>query len=156
MGLLANYPEFVPLKFAVAAAGGIAVPLNYLYRREELAYVLAQSGCSVLISMTGFMELDYPAMLDDIAPNWAAGDGGEALPALKHVVFLSTDGRTREDVLDVAGLAELGRQHPARRRSRPSPPWTSATSCTPRAPPGRRRASSSPTTPSCAPPTPPR
>jgi fatty-acyl-CoA synthase len=110
--LIANYPEFVPLKFAVAAAGGIAVPLNYLYRREELAYVLAQSGCSVLISMTGFLELDYPAMLDDIAPNWAAGDGGEALPALKHVVLLSTDGRTREDVLDVAGLAELGRQHP--------------------------------------------
>ena len=49
--VLANYPEFVPLKFAIARAGAVAVPLNYLYRRDELAYVLAQSRCRTLVTM---------------------------------------------------------------------------------------------------------
>ena len=52
--LMANYLEFVPVKFAIAAAGAVAVPFNYLYRRDELAYVLAQSRCAMLITMTGF------------------------------------------------------------------------------------------------------
>jgi fatty-acyl-CoA synthase len=34
---MANHPEFIPLKFAISRAGGVAVPLNYLYRREELS-----------------------------------------------------------------------------------------------------------------------
>src|SRR3546814_9287820 len=41
--LMANYLEFTPLKFAIARAGAVAVPFNYLYRTEELAYVLRQS-----------------------------------------------------------------------------------------------------------------
>lgn len=57
--LMANYLEFVPLKFAIAAVGAVAVPFNYLYRSDELAYVLAQSRVSVLITMTGFAQLDY-------------------------------------------------------------------------------------------------
>lgn len=105
--LMANYLEFVPVKFAVAAAGAVAIPFNYLYRREELAYVLAQSRCSVLVTMTGFAGLDYLDMLDAIAPGWAHGPT-EELPELRQVVLLSTDGRTRDGVLDVAGLAELG------------------------------------------------
>src|ERR1700690_2017206 len=56
--LMANYLEFVPVKFAIARAGAVAIPFNYLYRTEELRYVLAQSGAHVLITMTGFMTLD--------------------------------------------------------------------------------------------------
>src|SRR4030088_1791444 len=37
--LMANYLEFVPLKFAIARAGAVAIPFNYLYRQDELAYV---------------------------------------------------------------------------------------------------------------------
>jgi fatty-acyl-CoA synthase len=112
--LMANYPEFVPLKFAVARAGAVAIPFNYLYRTDELRYVLAQSGCQVLITMTGFMTLDQLAMLDEIAPGWDTGRpaGGDALPELRDVVVLSTDGRTREGVRSVADLAALGREHP--------------------------------------------
>lgn len=114
--LMANYPEFVPLKFAVARAGAVAIPFNYLYRTDELRYVLAQSGCQVLVTMTGFMTLDQLAMLDEIAPGWDGAPehraGGEALPELRDVVVLPTDGRSREGVRDVAGLAALGRQHP--------------------------------------------
>jgi len=43
--VIANYPEFVTLKFAISRLGAIAVPFNFLYKQDELAYVLADSGC---------------------------------------------------------------------------------------------------------------
>jgi len=109
--VMANYLEFAPVKFAIAQAGAVAVPLNYLYRAEELAYVLGQSRCSVLITMTGFAGLDYLAMLDEIAPGWAAGET-ERFADLRAVVQLSTDGRTRGGVCTVEELAALGDANP--------------------------------------------
>jgi fatty-acyl-CoA synthase len=96
--VMANYPEFVAIKFAIARAGAIAVPLNYLYRTEELRFVLADSGCRVVITMTGFAGLDYQAMLDDI-------------PDPPTVVLLDTDGRARPGSLTIDGLAVLGEQN---------------------------------------------
>ena len=109
--IMANYLEFTPLKFAIARAGAVAIPVNFLYRTEELAYVLRQSRCHVLVTMTGFASLDYPAMLDEIAPGWEAGPT-EALPELRIVVQLSTDGRARTGVRTVDDLASLGDERP--------------------------------------------
>ncbi len=105
--VMANYPEFVPLKFAVSRAGAVAVPFNYLYRTEELRYVLEQSACQVLVTMTGFLGLDHLGMLDEIAPGWDRGEQ-TALPELREVVVLSTDGRARDGVRSVADLEALG------------------------------------------------
>ncbi len=114
--VMANYLEFVPLKFAISRAGAVAIPFNYLYRRDELGYVLAQSRCNMLITMTGFAGLDYLGMLDDIAPGWDSGGDLElaALPDLRRVVLLSTDGRHRDGVTEVEGLAQLGDGHAGR------------------------------------------
>jgi fatty-acyl-CoA synthase len=114
--VMANYLEFVPLKFAISRAGAVAIPFNYLYRRDELGYVLAQSRCNVLITMTGFMGLDYQGMLDEIAPGWDGGGEPElaALPDLRRVVLLSTDDRHRDNVMEVDGLARLGDDHAGR------------------------------------------
>lgn len=107
--LMANYPEFVTAKFAVALAGAVAVPLNFRYRTRELAYVLGQSECRALITMTGFAGLDHLAMLDDIAPGWHTPDRDRSrLPRLRIVVQLSTDGRVRPGVPTVDELARLG------------------------------------------------
>lgn len=108
--LMANYAEFFPLKFAIAKAGAVAVPMNYLYRQEELAYVLGQSQVSALITMTGFSGLDYLEMLDCIVPGWDSPERGQhaAAPKLRNVIQLSTDGRERDGVLTVAGLARRG------------------------------------------------
>jgi fatty-acyl-CoA synthase len=108
--VMANYLEFVPLKFAISRAGAVAIPFNYLYRQDELGYVLAQSQCNLLITMTGFMGLDYLGMLDEIAPGWDKGGQLELapLPELRRVVLLSTDGRSRDGVDDVAALAGRG------------------------------------------------
>lgn len=113
--VMANHPEFVTLKFAISRTGAIAVPFNYLYRQDELAYVLADSGCRVLVTMTGFDGLDYQGMLDGFAAGWdrpdfanRRGGSGDAVPQLRHVVVLDTDGHARRGVRTVADLASVG------------------------------------------------
>jgi fatty-acyl-CoA synthase len=96
--IMANYPEFVAIKFAIARAGAIAVPLNYLYRGDELRFALADARCRVVITMTGFADLDYQATL-------------EIMPDPPMVVVLDTDGRARPGALTVEGLAALGDQN---------------------------------------------
>jgi fatty-acyl-CoA synthase len=96
--IMANYPEFVTIKFAIARTGAIAVPLNYLYRSDELRFVLADAGCRVVITMTGFADLDYQAALDGIAD-------------APTVVVLDTDDRAPSGILTVEGLATLGDQN---------------------------------------------
>jgi fatty-acyl-CoA synthase len=105
--ILANYPEFAPLKFAIARAGAVAIPFNYLYRRDELAYVLAQARCRTLVTMSGFAGLDQLAMLDEIAPGWDAGPTA-ALPDLRDVVIVPVDGRVRDGVRTLDDMAALG------------------------------------------------
>ena len=102
--IMANYPEFVTVKFAIARVGAIAVPLNFLYRQNELRYVLADSACRVVVTMTGFRGLDYQSMLDGIAPGWDA----PASDAPWTVVLVDTDGRARPACLTVAGRGALG------------------------------------------------
>jgi fatty-acyl-CoA synthase len=113
--VMANYPEFVTIKFAISRAGAIAVPFNFLYKQSELAYVLADSGCRVLVTMTGFDGLDYQSMLDRIAPGWDSADfadrresDDDAVAALRHVVLLATEGQARAGVHSVASLSALG------------------------------------------------
>ena len=107
--VMANYPEFVPFKFAIARAGAIGIPFNFLYRREELGYDLEQSQCSVLLTMTGFAGLDYLGMLDEIAPGW---EHRPRHPTLRAIAVLSTDGRERVGATTYADLLELGAAHP--------------------------------------------
>jgi fatty-acyl-CoA synthase len=90
--VVANQPEFVAIKFAIARIGAVAVPINFLLREAELAYVLRQSHAVALITMDRFRKLDYLAGLDTIMPGWVEQAGGEAFPALRHVVVFPMDG----------------------------------------------------------------
>ncbi|WP_433781496.1 class I adenylate-forming enzyme family protein [Actinomycetospora sp. CA-101289] len=136
--VMANYIEFVPLKFAIARAGAVAIPFNFLYRTEELRYVLEQSDCNLLITMTGFAGLDHLGMLDEIAPGWDRGEQ-TTLPELRGVVTLCTDGRTRDGIGSVEDLEQLGREHPGGSVDRGAAPedvadilYTSGTTGTPK------------------------
>ena len=88
--LLANFPEFVPLKFAISRIGAVAVPINILNRRDEIRYLLEQSDSALLVTMDRFRDNDYLAALDEIAPGWAEQGGGTALPLLRKVVVFET------------------------------------------------------------------
>jgi fatty-acyl-CoA synthase len=106
--VMANYPELVALKFAIARTGAVAVPVNFLLRRDELAYVLGQSEAAVLVTMDSFRELDYVADLDQLAPGWEASGGGERLPHLRDVVVFDTGGGGRAGARSLSDLERLG------------------------------------------------
>jgi fatty-acyl-CoA synthase len=88
--LLANYPEFVALKYAISRVGAVAVPINILNRQTELGYVLAQSDAVLLVTMDCFRGLDTLAMLDQLMPGWEQNGGGQAFPKLRTVVVFPT------------------------------------------------------------------
>jgi fatty-acyl-CoA synthase len=77
-----NCPEWVLLQYATAKIGAILVNINPAYRSHELAFVLRQSGVSVLVSAEQFKTSDYRAMIDEVR--------GE-LPGLRQVVYLGSD-----------------------------------------------------------------
>ena len=105
--ILANYPEFVIAKYAISMAGAIAVPINILNRRDELQYVLEQSGTSALISMDQFRGNDYLNVLDELCPGWETGGGGESLPRLKHVIIHPTGEQpARPDALKLRNMID--------------------------------------------------
>jgi long-chain acyl-CoA synthetase len=54
--LLPNIPEFVVAYYAVLRCGGIVVPINVLYRAEEIAYILQDSEAKAFILYAGFVE----------------------------------------------------------------------------------------------------
>ncbi|WP_290584299.1 AMP-binding protein [Aeromicrobium sp.] len=111
--VMANFPEAVALKFAVARLGSVSVSINFMLRHEELGYVLGQSRASVLVTMDAFRGLDYGAELDRLIPQWEDVAGGEVLPHLREVVVFGTTstpvgrGRTWADLLDLgAGVSD--------------------------------------------------
>lgn len=89
--VMANYPDFVATKLAIARAGAVCVPINYLNRRDELGYVLKQSDAVLLITMDSFRGLNYLQFLDELAPGWEGKGGGEAFPKLRRVVVFPTN-----------------------------------------------------------------
>lgn len=107
--LVANFVEFVPIKFAVAMAGGVAIPLNFLYRTEELAYVLEQAQVRFLFTMDSFMHLNYPAMLDEVAPGWdGSQQRGDQLPLLRQAIQVPVGGKPRDGLFSLDDLTRLG------------------------------------------------
>lgn len=105
--VLANFPDFVAIKYAIARVGATCVPINYLNRRDELGYVLRQSDARLLITMDRFRGLDYLKALDELAPGWAQGGGGGAFPLLCKVIVFPTSGEPlREGATPFSALTQ--------------------------------------------------
>ena len=88
--ILANYPEYVALKYAISRVGAVGVALNILNRRDELRYLLKQSDSVLLVTMDSFRGNNYLGALDEIEPGWETAAGGTALPRLRNVLVFST------------------------------------------------------------------
>ena len=76
-----NCAEWVWLQYATAKAGVILVNINPAYRTHEVRYVLAQSGCRVLVSAQQHLSSDYRAMVSEVR---------DELDGLERVIFLDT------------------------------------------------------------------
>ena len=77
-----NRYEWVLVQYATARIGAILVNINPAYRTSELAYVLGQSGVSVLISALSFKGSDYKAMIEEAK---------SLCENLREVIFLDKD-----------------------------------------------------------------
>ena len=72
-----NIAEWVIAALGLLGAGAVLVPVNTRYKGTEAADVLGRSGAVALFTVRGFLDLDYPAMLE-----------GEDLPSLQRIVLL--------------------------------------------------------------------
>ncbi len=106
--IMANYPEFVAVKYAISRVGAVAVPINYLLRERELRYILDQCDARLLITMNRFGERDYLQDLDQLMPNWETAGGGDTFPKLLGIVVFSADGDYRQDAPQLEALAASG------------------------------------------------
>jgi fatty-acyl-CoA synthase len=77
-----NNLEWIIAQFATPKIGAILVNINPAYRTSEVAYVLKQSGVSVLLSQVRHKTSDYAGMLREV---------GRDLPDLRFVVFIGDD-----------------------------------------------------------------
>ena len=75
-----NSLEWIVAALGVTTAGAVLVPVNTRFRGAEASYVLARSGARILFTTRGFLDTDYPALLDE---------SGVELPALEHTILLS-------------------------------------------------------------------
>ena len=74
-----NCYEWVLVQYATARVGAILVNINPAYRSSELAYVLGQSGTSVIVSEVSFKGSSYKAMIEEA--RWSCEH-------LKEVIYL--------------------------------------------------------------------
>lgn len=92
--VMANDPVTVPLMFAIWRLGAVAVPINTLYRAEELAFAVREAGCAILITMRSFGSKDFTGMLDDVLPGWRNGQCLSA-PQLRSGLVFDRDNPAR-------------------------------------------------------------
>jgi long-subunit acyl-CoA synthetase (AMP-forming) len=98
VGLLApNSARWIVAALGILGAGGVLVPLNTRFKGPEAAYILRKSGAHMLLTVTDFLDNDYPGMLRAADPE---------LAALNRVVVIS--GHT--DAMDWRGFLDGGRQ----------------------------------------------
>jgi acyl-CoA synthetase (AMP-forming)/AMP-acid ligase II len=74
-----NSLEWIVAALGITTAGGVLVPVNTRFKGTEAGYVLARSKARVLFTVRGFLDTDYPALLEQ---------AGVELPALEQTVLL--------------------------------------------------------------------
>ncbi|MBV8991901.1 MAG: AMP-binding protein [Solirubrobacterales bacterium] len=76
-----NCPEWTLVQYATAKLGAILVNINPAYRTHELAFVLNQSGCRMLVSARAFKTADYTEMVASVR---------DEVPPLEMIVYLDS------------------------------------------------------------------
>ena len=80
-----NVWEWVVAALGLQSAGGVLIPLNTRFKGREAAYILGKSRAKALVTITGFLDTDYVALLRD------AIDVESELPDLEVIVVVRGD-----------------------------------------------------------------
>lgn len=111
--IMANYPELLFLRFALAKIGAVAVGINFRSGPEELTYFLGHTDIAAIVTMDGFARLNYMSMLEQLIPEMREAKQGapmksERFPLLRHVVSFSPDGQSYPGTRDFWSLVQDG------------------------------------------------
>ncbi|MEI6701575.1 MAG: AMP-binding protein [Actinomycetota bacterium] len=96
-----NCLEWIVAALGITTIGGVLVPLNTRFKGSEAAYILRTAGVELLVTVEGFLGVDYPAMLV-----------GEDLGDLSSIVLLKGSETTIPSgvhALSISELIDLGR-----------------------------------------------
>ena len=75
-----NCAEWMLAALGALRAGAVLVPLNTRFKGAEAAYIVRNAGATTLLTVRGFLGVDYPALLD-----------GEDLGPLARIVLLKEE-----------------------------------------------------------------
>jgi acyl-CoA synthetase (AMP-forming)/AMP-acid ligase II len=94
--LAPNGPDFVVGMFAVLRIGAVLVPVNTLYRAQEIGWTLLNADVHTLLTVPSLLSHDYLARLEEAVPGLAAATGPELLlrssPFLRQIrIFGGSD-----------------------------------------------------------------
>lgn len=93
--LMTNRAEFLAAVFGTALAGGVAAPLSTFSTPAELEYLVAASGCKVLLLDRRVLKKDFAQMLCDLEPAIAKAAPGalksRMFPHLRHLAMVDSD-----------------------------------------------------------------
>ena len=93
--LLPNGPEFLAVTHAAGKLGALAVPINYRWRRNEIAYVLEDAAPEVFVLDEAFLPEALPARAAAGRPApehcLVVGGSSEALPSFTDAVASQGD-----------------------------------------------------------------
>jgi fatty-acyl-CoA synthase len=111
---MTNSLDWVVAAQAAMRLGAAVVPVNTFLKPAEIRYVVAQSGARHVIMLDRFRKLDFPAMLAEICPPFAAAEQpgnllDPDLPDLRHVLMLSRSGGQHAGCHDFATIEGAGR-----------------------------------------------
>ena len=94
-----NIHEWVVAGLGALSAGAAIVPLNTRFKGNEAADVLQRSGAKILLTVNGFLGIDYPALIGQHA-------------TVERVITLRGDGDTWAEFLRVkATIEKLQQRH---------------------------------------------
>jgi long-chain acyl-CoA synthetase len=98
--LMDNCPEYIVSYFAILRAGGVAVPINNFLTPDEIAYILNDSNCKIIIYSNSFSS--HAEKIIKIIPSLKAVDFVE-IPKTSPIPHLlkGRDGVLNEDELAV-------------------------------------------------------
>ncbi|MDH4565460.1 AMP-binding protein [Pseudomonas sp. BN414] len=104
-----NCAEWTVVQLASAKVGAVLVNINPAYRRSELEYVLAQSGCCWVICSDSFKSTNYHEIVRAVVPSIVSSSPGNLnvgeFPQLRGVITLADE--APEGFLPWAALAGL-------------------------------------------------
>ncbi|WP_316161121.1 acyl-CoA synthetase [Bradyrhizobium sp. SZCCHNRI20481] len=99
--LARNSHTFAALRFALARLGAVLVPINFMLKPEEVAYILNHAGARLLATDSGFAGVARAAKA--------------LVPAVEQLIWLPSEGASERqgDMIDFAELAASTAQVPA-------------------------------------------